>query len=84
MTCTGIMCYNSNMKILNGITQCESVSYKDAMCYMVSKNYDQPYFTATFQSKHILRRSIYVGNSWSKKVFDIWRPIGFERSILYG
>ena len=76
---------NSNMKILNGITQCRSVFYKDARCYMLSKNMaGHNFLIATFQSKHILRGSIHVGNSWSEELFDIWHPLGFDRSILYG
>ncbi len=39
-------------------------------------------FIASFHKKDMLEKSVLIGNSWAKP-FNDWKPLGFNRCVLY-
>ena len=78
MTNKGNICYNNSMKIIQGVRQFYYRTTALRVRFLNAR------FACIFlNSNYLLRREIYVGIEWGAPS-AIWKPLGFNRSTLYG
>ena len=79
------MCYNNNMKIINYCL------VKNDYCYFDWQYSDTEYLSYIENRSNLMlteNYNIFIGNMWSGLYASnarlYWKPVEFERNVLYG